>query len=281
MLVQANKEELLALAKSFYDVSHTMLAVYDANKVNICAYPLKMCQFCAEVRKSPALTKRCIECDTAALEKCSETHAPYAYKCHMGLLEVAAPVMQHDMVIGYMLFGQITDSKDKSPLSEGLREKALRYGLDPVTLEEGIQKVRYRSPAYIDSISKLVEMCTAYIWQNSLLSVKNDTTAYVIESYIRDHLHQPLTTEALCKRFHLSRSSLYAIAKKHFGCGISDYVARCRIERAKELLTAEKKSVQEVANLLGMDNVSYFIRFFKKQTGTTRKKYQPAADKLK
>lgn len=53
----------------------------------------------------------------------------------------------------------------------------------------------------------------------------------------------------------------------------------CRIERAKELLTEEKKSVQEVANLLGMDNVSYFIRFFKKQTGLTPKKYQAFAEK--
>lgn len=279
MLVQANKEELLTLAKSFYDVSHTLLAVYDPNKEVICAYPDKMCQFCSEVRKSPSLTEKCIECDNRALEKCSETHAPYAYKCHMGLLEVAAPIMQNDLVIGYMLFGQITDDKDKSPLLVGLEQKAALHGLDFPTLEEGIQKIRYRSPAYIASISKLVEMCTAYIWQNSLLSVKNDTTAYVIETYIRDHLNLPLTTEVLCKRFHLSRSSLYAISKQCFGCGISEYVARCRIERAKELLTEEKKSVQEVANLLGMDNVSYFIRFFKKQTGLTPKKYQVFAEK--
>ena len=40
-------------------------------------------------------------------------------------------------------------------------------------------------------------------------------------------------------------------------------------------------TVSEIAEKCGFDDVSYFVRFFKKQTGTTPKKYQTAADKLK
>lgn len=274
MLINANKAELILLAKSFYNVSHTMLSIYDANNTFICSYPNKMCQFCREVRNSPELTKKCIECDLAALEKCSNTHSVYTYKCHMGLIEVAAPIIQNDMILGYMLFGQITDNKNRDTLLEGLEEKASLYNLDYEILSDGVQKIKYRSPDYIASISKIVEMCASYIWQNSIISIKNDTIAHIIDLFIRENISKKITIETLCGHFHVSRSSLYSISKKHFGCGISDYIALCRINIAKELLAKEDKSVGEISNILGMDNVSYFIRFFKKHTGITPKKYR-------
>ncbi len=274
MLVHANNEELLLLAKSFYNVSCTLLTIYDANKKNICSYPKKMCQFCSEVRKSPELTKECFKCDVSALEMCSKTHSVYAYKCHMGLLEVAAPIMQNDIVIGYMLFGQITNNKDKKELLDGLEQKAEKYGLDYAVLKDGIQRIKYRSPDYIASISKMMEMCASYIWQNSFIRVKNDTTAHFIDLYIAENLSRKLTVELLCSQFHVSRSTLYSISKNHFGCGITDYIALCRINKAKELLRSSEKSIAEIASLLGMDNISYFVRFFKRHTGITPKKYR-------
>ncbi|MBQ7089956.1 MAG: PocR ligand-binding domain-containing protein [Clostridia bacterium] len=274
MLVHANKDELQLLAKSFYDVSRTLLTVYDANKKIICSYPNKMCTFCAEVRKSPELTKECLKCDGSALEMCSRTHSVYAYKCHMGLLEVAAPIMQNDIAIGYMLFGQITDHKDKTALLAGLKETANKYGLDYAVLKDGIQKIKYRSSDYIASISKMMEMCASYIWQNSFLRIKSNTTAHCIDLYISENLNRKLTVELLCSEFHISRSTLYSISKTHFGCGITDYIALRRINKAKELLCADEKPIAEIASLLGMDNTGYFIRFFKKHTGITPKKYR-------
>ena len=274
MLVHANNNELLLLAKSFYNVSRTLLTIYDVNKKIICSYPNKMCQFCTEVRKSPELTEKCIKCDVSALDMCSKTHSVYAYKCHMGLLEVAAPIIQNNTIIGYILFGQITDSRDKQTLLNNLDKKSETYNLNYEVLKDGIQKIKYRSPEYIASISKIIEMCASYIWQNSFISIKNDTTAHFIDLYINENLNKKISVDALCLQFHISRSTLYSISKKHFGCGISDYIALCRINKAKELLGSSEKSIAEISNILGMDNVSYFVRFFKKHTGITPKKYR-------
>lgn len=272
MLIHTDREELLLLAKSFYDVSHTLISIYDANKKLICSYPNKMCTFCTEIRKSPTLTARCVKCDEVALEKCGETRSVYAYKCHMGLIEVAAPIMQNNLIIGYILFGQITDNKDRTSLLCGLEEVATKHKLSYDLLKESSQKVTYLSSQYITSISKIMEMCASHIWQNSFISVKNGTIAHALDIYIRENLCRDLSVSALCKRFNISRSSLYAIAKEQFGCGISDHVTRCRIARAKKLL-CECYPVYQVAEMVGIPDTNYFIRLFKKHTGTTPKKY--------
>ena len=272
MLVYADKDKLRELAKSFYNVSRTLLAIYDANKTCLCAYPDKMSAFCTHVRQSEELTRRCHECDRAALEHCERTHTPYVYKCHMGLVEVAVPIIQNHLLIGYLLFGQFTDSKDRTPLLDGLAEVADAFSLDYDTLEQGVGTLVYRSPAYISSISQIVEMCAAYIWQNSFMSVRQDTAAHAVDLYIRQNLHESLSVSALCAQFHLCRSALYSLSKEHFGCGISDYVMHCRLEEATRLL-GNGLPVYEVAERVGIPDANYFIRVFKKQYGTTPKQY--------
>lgn len=273
MLVNSNKDEILKLAKCFYDVTHTLLTVYDANKNIICSYPNKMCQFCNEIRKSKELAANCIMNDNAALEKCRETHSVYSYKCHMGLIEVAAPIVYNDIVIGYMLFGQISDSKDKTLISKNLKQLSEKYSLNIDALESGIQKIKYRSPEYIESISRLIEMCANYIWQNSYINIKNNTFAHAIDTYIYNNLDKKISVDLICKEFHISRSNLYSISKEYFNCGISEYVNKCKMSKAKILLI-ENIPVYHVADKLGFEDVNYFIRQFKKNYGITPKQFQ-------
>lgn len=272
MLIYADRDKLLELAKNFYDVCHTLICIYDANLNPICSYPDKMCAFCTEIRKSPTLTSRCIRCDEIALQKCYETRSVYSYKCHMGLIETATPIISNDVVIGYILFGQITDQKDKSHLLKGLREVAEKHHLNYGTLKAGSGKIKYRSPRYIASISRLTEMCAGFIWQNSFISIKKDTTAHTLELYLRENLCRDLSVPALCRQLSISRSSLYSLSKQHFGCGISEYIAGLRIEKAKALL-AEGQTVGATAERVGVGDVNYFIRMFKSRVGITPKQF--------
>ena len=274
MLFHSNIEELSVLAKSFYDVTHTMLSVYDVNKQNICSYPRKSSVFCTEIRKSKELTEKCYECDRKALEICEKTRKIYSYNCHMGLIEVAVPIIQNDIIIGYLLFGQITDKKDKSSLLLGLEDIAKEYNINYENLKIGVSKIKYRSHEYISSISKIVEMCANYIWLNSFMSIRNDSSALAIDLYIKENLDKNLNVENICHQFHISRSALYSLSKKYFGCGITDYISICRLSAAKELLKSGDFTVAQTASKIGFDDVTYFIKFFKKHTDLTPKKYQ-------
>ena len=54
------------------------------------------------------------------------------------------------------------------------------------------------------------------------------------------------------------------------GCTFPDYLVALRIERARELLLErENLSIQEICELVGYSNASYFTTSFKKKYGMT------------
>ena len=235
----------------------------------MCSYPHDLCQFCTEVRKSPKLTEKCLACDRLAFDKCDETNQLVTYKCHMGLLEVAAPIRYNHVTLGYMMFGQITDERDKRDIAHTLPAIARQYGLDLQNLQDGLQKIKYRSPAYIDSMSKILEMCATYIWQNSFISIKNNATANSLDMYIKENLIGDLSVAALCREFHISRSTLYSLSKEYFGCGISEHIQACRLQAAKHLLTESELPIAQIAEIIGIPDANYFSRCFKRSMGLT------------
>jgi AraC-like DNA-binding protein len=77
---------------------------------------------------------------------------------------------------------------------------------------------------------------------------------------------------ALAASFNMSPPNFNAHFKKLTGETPSEFLTRCRIERAKYLLG--HLSVTETAFELGYENISHFIRLFKERYGTTPKQYQ-------
>lgn len=274
MLIHTNKEKLKELARYFYNITKTLIAIYDADLNLICAYPDSMCDFCTAVRRDGTLCANCFQDDRKAFDICRATRKTHIYHCHMGLVEVATPILCNNQIIGYMLFGQLTDRRDKTAIYEKIEQVAADFKVDREQLISACDKIRYRSKEYIESISALLEMCANYIWLNSIISVRNDGLAHSLELYIRENLSGDLSSAALCRQFNFGRSKLYDIALASFGCSLGQYIQLCRLDKAKELLVDAHLSIGEVAEQTGFKDVNYFIRFFKKHTGVTPKRYQ-------
>lgn len=68
-------------------------------------------------------------------------------------------------------------------------------------------------------------------------------------------------------KLNLSPYQLNAITKESVGKTVSELINEQIVLEAKRLLLATPSQVKEVADHLGYEDVSYFIRFFKKQTG--------------
>ena len=271
MYINTNKKELLQLAKYFYNITHTLISIYDEKQTLLCTYPDTMCEFCTEVRKNPELTQKCIQNDEAAFQVCKTTRTTHIYHFHMGLIEVATPIIYNNVILGYMLFGQITNTRDKTALLSNIEGTIRKYNLNGDALRSCIPKIHYRTEEYIESIAKLLEMCANYIWLNSIISIKKEGIAFSIDLYIKEHIRETLTVPELCSQFHIGRSTLYEISKNNFGCSINEYVQYQRNELAKELLTQKDMSVAEA---VGIKDTNYFIRFFKKRNGCTPKAWQ-------
>jgi AraC-like DNA-binding protein len=73
---------------------------------------------------------------------------------------------------------------------------------------------------------------------------------------------------------HLSLYQLNEITKTSLGIKASDLINEQIILEAKRYLCATSSQVKEIADHLGFEDHSYFIRFFRKHTGYSPELYR-------
>ena len=95
-------------------------------------------------------------------------------------------------------------------------------------------------------------------------SVDRSSVIQDIAQYIDENYDQAITLDTLSKQFNVSKSYLPKQFKMEVGISPTEYLSHVRIQAAKELLRRTEESVGNVAAMVGIDNVSYFIKLFKK-----------------
>ena len=84
---------------------------------------------------------------------------------------------------------------------------------------------------------------------------------------LQRHFHQMKLVAQYAERMHLSAFQLNSICRSQLGKTASLLIDEHIILEAKRNLQATTSQVKEIADQLGYEDVSYFIRFFKKHTG--------------
>lgn len=87
--------------------------------------------------------------------------------------------------------------------------------------------------------------------------------------YVREHLHEDIPMDLLCRKANMSKANFFRQFKIHFGITPTDFINRERIQRAKQMLAQPDKSVTDAAYSAGFNNLNYFIKVFKKMVGQT------------
>lgn len=96
---------------------------------------------------------------------------------------------------------------------------------------------------------------------------------FVIE-YIKSHLDETLSITDLSKKACMSESNFYKVFRNETGQTPIEFINDERIRRAAFLLKRKDIKVKEVYLSCGFNNISYFVRTFKKVTGHTPKEFQ-------
>ena len=89
------------------------------------------------------------------------------------------------------------------------------------------------------------------------------------KEYIEQQFDRPITLEELAKLSNMSVTNFRREWKKQYTESPLQYRDTIRLYYAKEYLNSGYYTVSEIAQKCGFDDVSYFVRFFKKQTGIT------------
>lgn len=274
MNLKLDIEQLESLMKSFYTLSGIRFVLFDTDFHEVISYPKENCGFCKLMKGCPKTRRKCNYTDRRSFEKCEKTNDLVLYKCHAGLVEAIMPLHENEKIIGYLMFGQITDNPDKTDLFNKIAIWNETYGIDNAELKSGIDNITYKTDVEIKAAAKIMEACTSFIVYKELIIPDNNKILESVKSYIENHLSESIEIEQLCNKFDVGRTKLYEIFRKEQKMGISKYILRRRLHKAKKLLKTTELSIAEIANNVGFSDYNYFSRIYKKQYGKSPKYYR-------
>jgi two-component system response regulator YesN len=120
----------------------------------------------------------------------------------------------------------------------------------------------------------LLQFMKEAVMQAELISSKSKKLEVIdAQKYVLLNLNRKITLEEVSKLLHLNTSYFSRFYKKETGENFIEYVTRMKMEKAKELLGEPGKTVENVADMLGYDNKSYFVKLFKQHCGTAPSRY--------
>lgn len=96
-------------------------------------------------------------------------------------------------------------------------------------------------------------------------------------TYIRLHLADQLSLRQIAEGIRVSPSYLSRLFNREVGESISNYICRARVEKAAELLSFSRMSIQNIAFYVGFNDLNYFSRCFKKYKDMTPTEYRNAS----
>ena len=111
--------------------------------------------------------------------------------------------------------------------------------------------------------------------------VRAETHAERALSYIEYNYGNEITIKDVYTYLNLDRTYFYRIFKKHTGMAPEQYIMHYRIRKSLELLQYSKHSISEIASSVGINNVYYFSRLFRKIMNISPTEYRKTLDKTK
>ena len=96
----------------------------------------------------------------------------------------------------------------------------------------------------------------------------------IVINYINDHLNRDLHLAELANLVQISPYYFSRLFKQSTGTTPHNYVTKCRIEKAKQLLKRQDLSIAYISQQVGFNDQSHFSKIFCKIVGVTPKKYR-------
>ncbi|CAG7617109.1 helix-turn-helix domain-containing protein [Paenibacillus allorhizosphaerae] len=93
-------------------------------------------------------------------------------------------------------------------------------------------------------------------------------------AHIRRHYHEDMTLKSIAALVAMDEAYFSALFKRKTGVTLMHHIQQVRIGMAKKLLEQTKLPVAEIGDRVGFPNANYFIKIFRRWTGTTPSEYR-------
>lgn len=279
MLLKYNVEKLKKVIDDFNIITGIPVSMCDVDGKQLagCVMQSKN-RFCELVQSTAEGMERCRASDERLVAKATERRCAVSCRCHAGLADTVVPIYAQEQFLGFVIFGQIGDGEGQKTPFEEVYERVKDLGLDEGELRTAYESFYFFDRRKLESATEIVTILIKYILLEHIIEPEFENEIRNIVSYIDGNLTEDLSVAKLCRRFLISKNTLYGIFHEHFNCSVKEYILSRRMECAERLLKTTSYSVREVGERCGLGNYQYFCRVFKQQNGDTplqfRKKWE-------
>lgn len=274
MTLTLNKNLLLSFFKDFHTLTGIKIALFTESGKELLSYPERHCPFCEYIRSCNEGNLNCEISNEKAFKRCQSTKKMEVYHCHAGLIETAAPLIDNGVVVGYIMFGQITDNPDEDKLRTTLLNVLNKYKHTEDDFTSELTDISFKSTEQIHATAKILEACTFYVLYSNMISLRSENFIKNLNRFLLSHLSEDLSVDRLTAEFNISKNKLYDTCANYLSTGIAEHIKTLRINEAKRLLHETNLPIYEIADRVGFNDYNYFCRVFKKETGLPAKKYR-------
>jgi AraC-like DNA-binding protein len=235
--------------------------------------------FCALMGQSNKSCAACLQLQKKVeVEACLE---PKTLKCFAGLCDSAVPVRVGENLIAFLQTGQVLlHTPTKEQFAKTTRE-LLKWGteVDLKRLEEAYFQTRVVQKKQYASILRLLTIFAQHLSTLSNQLSVTEASAEVpavtkARLFIAEHQGDELSLTQVASAVNMSAFYFCKTFKKATGMTFTDYLARVRIEKVKNLLLNPHKRVSEAAYEAGFQSLSQFNRVFRRIAGESPTVYR-------
>lgn len=152
-----------------------------------------------------------------------------------------------------------------------LQQGAVNYILKPARPESMIQAINQVKELLEkeeeDPIVELIKSC---------IPEKTEKSQFLkrLDAYLVENMEGDLSRNAIAAEMYLNPDYMGRLLKKETGYSLSEYIGKKKVMVASVLLRTTSIPIVDVAQRVGVQELSYFFRLFKKETGLTPKEFR-------
>ena len=235
--------------------------------------------FCALISKKNRACAACLQVQERLCQKAASEAGTVT--CPVGLCDTAVPVRMSDRLVGFLQVGQVFR---KPPTEEQFKKVVqLCEKWDVDVSREALRKAYFSgkviSQKEHDSTVKLLSIFAQHLamLSNQVFIQQENAEPPVItkaRAYIAEHQTEEIKLGQVAKAVNMSSYYFCKMFKKVAGINFTDYVARVRIEKSKNLLLNPNLRISEIAFEVGFQSLTHFNRVFKKILGQSPTEYR-------
>lgn len=176
-------------------------------------------------------------------------------------------------------FNSIRDYKNKLIYYNTLMKKAAELEAIPIIYLESIFSTNLNKIESSNDFNELYNIISHMIFDycNAVSNYKLKNYSPLVRkaiNYINLNLSKELSVQSLANLFYVSPTYLSRLFKKEVNASIIEYINKQKVRRSTFLLKDTDLPIHHISHIVGIDDLNYFSRLFKKYMNKTPSQYR-------